>query len=145
MITSLIRRTSYVKKLLQEMKYCREAIHKYERAEAGRRQGPARLRIEGGMPPEQIEQVLAGTKDSPIVKAIEAHLGAMLVRATDRASDRPSETLVQGDRTIAGYSETMRLHDAGIAYGLADLLLELQHLTAHKEEEPKEEARKSAA
>lgn len=148
MLTSLMNRTRHVRELRDELEKARHELRRYslalEREQQLRQRPPARLRIDGGMPQAQIEQVLAGTNGSPIVKAVEAYLGARLVSATDRASDKPSETIVQGDRTIVGYSETMRLHDAGIAFGLGELLLDLQGLTADKEDgDAKEEPKKA--
>lgn len=101
---------------------------------------PARFMLEGGMTDGEIERALAGAEGSPIVRAIMAHIGAKLVRKADDATDAPREMITTAERVIEGYTAEMRLHDAGGASHLAELLGELQALTAAKaaeEEKPK--------
>lgn len=110
-------------------------------AELNKKASPrvARFRLDGGMTEEEIRRTLRGTKDSPIVKAIEAHLGASIVRDSDAATGEPRELIVTPERTLAPYTAEMRLHDAGKASALAALLAELQELTAEGDEEERKQ------
>lgn len=96
---------------------------------------PARITLEGGMGPEAIADVLRGTHALPSVRAIVDHIGAKIVAKADTATDAPRETQTLPDRILAGYSAEMRLHDAGMAAGAAEILSELQELTAAKAED----------
>lgn len=102
----------------------------------------ARLRLEGGMPEEDIEHILQGTFELPIIRATLAHVSAKIIVASDIATDAPREQVTTADRVIPSYTSEMRLHDAGRASAFAELLADLQGLTAAKAEEakPKTEA-----
>lgn len=111
------------------------------RAELAPKPRPARLKLEDEMPPEQIAELLRGTAGLPAVRAILALVKTQLVERCDLATDAPRETIALPDRTLAPYTPEMRLHDAGGAAHLAELLARLQELTAAKEPVPAEEQR----
>lgn len=92
---------------------------------------PARFKVDGGMPEEQIATHLAGTAETPIVRAIMAHLDARIVAQSDVATDAPRDPMPG----VPAYTAEMRLHDAGGAHHLADLKARLQELTAAKQAE----------
>jgi hypothetical protein len=93
----------------------------------------ARIKLEDAMDPELIAQTLAGTHSTGAVKAILAHLGAKLVEKSDLATDRPRDQVREPDRIIEGFSAEQRTHAAGEASGIAEVLGELQQLTAAQE------------
>lgn len=95
----------------------------------------ARFQLAGGMSEEQIERALRGTNGSPIVKAIEAHVSAKIVAASDIATDAPREMIASAERVIPPYTSEMRLHDAGRASAFAEILADLQERTAAAEVE----------
>lgn len=103
---------------------------------------PARITIEGAMEEEQVKRALAGTHGTPAVKAILALVSHRMVAACDTATDEPRETQILPDRVIVGYTSENRLHDAGRASALGDLVRELQAFTADApvEGEEKKEA-----
>lgn len=160
MITALLRRTPYCRRLenkliaasIQRDAAVDEAKHRKEMHKQAEVQvsdllrllakqspsRPARFKLEDAMPEDQIERHLGGTADSAVVKAIVAAIGTRIVRLSDQATDAPRETITQGERVIAGYTGEMRLHDAGGASALAELLRSLQTLTAHADEESTE-------
>lgn len=92
---------------------------------------PARFKLEGGLPEEEIAQRLGGTGKTPVMQAVVAHLGKKVVILCDRATDapRPAMTMSNG-ATLAPFTEQERLHYAGQAAGVAEILAELQELTA---------------
>lgn len=92
----------------------------------------ARLRLEGGMSVEDIERTLGGTKSSPAVKAIEALISTRLVEASDKSNDEPREAVMLPGQVITGFTTEMRTHAAGGAWALANLLQEIQELTASR-------------
>jgi hypothetical protein len=100
---------------------------------------PARFALEGGMSEEMIGQLLRGTEKLPQVRAIVALLSAEIVLLSDRATDAPREAVQLPDRTIAPYTEQMRLHDAGGASHVARILARVQELAVARDE-PKQEA-----
>ena len=112
-----------------------EAQHALELARAVGSRLPARLRLEQALSPELIEQYLAGTDQTAPVRAVLAHVAAKLVLATDEATGRPQVMLRFPDRTVAPYTTDDRMYDSGRAGGLAELLGELQAMTAAKEEQ----------
>lgn len=95
---------------------------------------PARLRIEGGMTPEQVQAALAGHRDVPAIKAVLDHVSHLVVQAADLATDEPRDPVREPDRLIQGFNAEQRTHAAGRACALAELLADLQRLTAAKEE-----------
>lgn len=111
------------------------------RAELTPKPRPARLKLEDEMPPEQLAELLRGTAGLPAVRAVLALVKTQLVELSDRATDAPRETIALPDRTLAPYTAEMRLHDAGGAAHLAELLSRLQDLTAAREPAPAEEQR----
>lgn len=113
----------------------RDAAHALELARAVAPQLPARLRLEQSLSSELIEQFLAGTDQIAPVRAVLAHVAAKLVAATDEATGRPQVMLRYPDRTVAPYTAEDRLYDSGRAGGLAELLSELQAMTAAKEQD----------
>ncbi len=134
MINTLLEKTSLVQGLrfelrilATELKLAREELHQ----KAPR---PARFKLEAALGPEAIALHLAGTDHQPAIKAIMAHVGAKVVEASDRATDEPRETVSEGGRIIMGYSEEKRLYDSGRASAFAEILTDLQALTAMVEE-----------
>ena len=100
------------------------------RSKTRARTGPCHIRLADAMSEEQIAQALAGTAESGTVKAIVSHVSTRMVRQLDAATDRPS----------AGFTADQRLHESGGASTLAELLRDLQGLTAPREIEEKKAA-----
>lgn len=95
---------------------------------------PARLELEAKMSPEEIERTLRGSASSPIVKAILTIITARMCEDSDRATDRPAVLVVSHDRITLPYTAEDRLHDAGRASSLGDLLGFLQEATKATDE-----------
>lgn len=112
---------------------------KFEKATALR--SPARFKLEGGMPAEQIAHRLAGQEKAPVIEAIVAHLSIKIVELSDKATDAPRgpETLRDG-RVLAAFTESERLHFSGQASGVAEVLANLQEMTAPQAETAEQEA-----
>lgn len=89
----------------------------------------ARILLAGGMSEPAIAEQLRGTESTPTVKAICAHLSSKIILLSDRATDAPRTTCQVKGETIAGYSAEERLHDAGGASYLAEVLGEIQDMT----------------
>jgi septal ring factor EnvC (AmiA/AmiB activator) len=106
-------------------------------AETRRKTAPrvARLRLEGLLPPEQVQAALANHRTDAVVRAVLDHVARLMVEASDLASDEPRETIATPERIIQGFNSDQRLHAAGKACALAELLADLQRLTAAKDEE----------
>ncbi len=94
------------------------------------RTGPCHIRLADAMTEEQIAQVLAGTAESGAVKAILSHVSTKMVRQLDAATDRPSAVV----------TSEVRVYESGGGAVLAELLRELQGLTASREIEEKQAA-----
>lgn len=104
---------------------------------------PARFKLEGAISPAEIAGRLRGAEKTPMIQAVLAHLGAKVVELCDKSTDVPrGETHLRGGEVLPAFTETERLHFCGQAAGVAEILAELQDLTAATEEEPPE---KSAA
>lgn len=106
-----------------------------ERAKRERRWGarPARMIVDKAMTEQAIEELLAGTETSGLMKAVQALITARVVELGDQATDRPRNTIVHRDGSVlAGYSQDERMHDAGGAANLAEMLARLQELAKPK-------------
>lgn len=90
---------------------------------------PARIVAEAVMTDEQIAKALAGSHESPPIKAVVAKMQARVVALSDRATDAPHGPIVTREGTIPAFTEEERLYLAGQASGVAELLGELQELT----------------
>ena len=90
---------------------------------------PAKMESVGPMTEEAVAEALVGTETSQMVKAINAKITAKIVDLSDRATDAPRETMLIRGETVTGYTADQRMHDAGGAAHLADLLAELQEMT----------------
>lgn len=101
---------------------------------AATRRRPAKMVSTGLMDEASIAEALRGTAPTATVRAIEALLTQRLIDLSDIATDRPRSTLQLPDKTIPGYTMEERLHDAGGAAHMADILARLQELTKAKEE-----------
>lgn len=100
---------------------------------------PARFKLEGGMSPEQIGERLRGQEKSQVILAIVAHLSAKIVDLADKSTDAPrGATHLRNGDVLPAFTETERLHFCGQAAGAAEVLAELQELTAAGEEEQTE-------
>ena len=86
------------------------------------------------MTPVQVEAALAGHRDIPAVKAVLDHVSRLVVEAADAATDEPRDPVREPDRLIQGFNAEQRTHAAGRACALAELLADLQRLTAAAEE-----------
>lgn len=104
-----------------------------------RRPRPARFKLEGGMAPAQIAESLAGQRGTPAVKAIEALLANKVIELSDKATDAPHGAYATAEGTVPAFGADERLHFAGGASAVAELLAELQELVKPNEE-PKKEA-----
>jgi hypothetical protein len=128
-------------RLEAQLEGARAAVAASEAALAeAQRPRAARIKLEDAMDPEKIAQTLAGTHGTGAVKAILAHLSAKLVEKSDLSTERPREQVREPDRIIEGFSAEQRTHAAGEASGIAEVLGELQELTAAHETPTKEAA-----
>lgn len=98
---------------------------------------PARFRLEGGLSEELIAARLRGTQKSGVIEAVLAHIAAKVVGLSDRATDSPYGERVTAEGVTPAFTADERLHLAGQAAGVAEILRELQELTAPEEEEKK--------
>lgn len=94
---------------------------------------PARIAIAAEMTDAQIEDRLAGTHTTEPVKAILAKIGGRVIELADRSTDAPRGERQTRDGTIPAFTGEDRLHVAGGAAALAELLGELQALTKDRE------------
>lgn len=101
---------------------------------------PARFALHGGMTEDAIAEQLHGTEKMPMMLAVVAHISAEIVRLADVSTDAPRDPVVLPDRIIPGYSAEQRLHDAGGASHLAELLEKLQELSRPVPQEGKQTA-----
>lgn len=101
---------------------------------------PARFKLEGNMAPEQIEELLAGTRGLPAIKAVEALISAKIIELSDKSTDAPHGAYATPEGTVPAFGPEERLHLAGGADATALLLAELQELI-----KPKEQAKPEAA
>ena len=90
------------------------------------RNKPVRIQWDDAMPEEQVTQTLAGTAGTATIKAVRSLVGSRMVVRLDASATPPGER----------YDAETRLHDAGGASALADLLRDLDSLTAAQKEEP---------
>lgn len=134
MLNTWLEKTRLVRGLRSEIRMLFGQLDKARAELRAKTPRPARFRLEGGMTEETIEMHLAGTEHQPTVKAILARIGARVVRASDQATDEPRETVVVDGRTLPGYSEEMRLYDSGRTSAFAEMLADLQQLTAPRPE-----------
>lgn len=94
---------------------------------------PRRIVLETAMSREEIERVLGGTDGSPQMRAVVALVTQALVDASDRATGAPVEPAVVGNQIYSGFTPEMRTYAAGGAEALANILAELQAITAERE------------
>jgi hypothetical protein len=100
----------------------------------------ARLAVDGGMTAESISEALAGTLETPIMKAVLSVVNQKVVELCDRATDAPRQQIVLPDRIIPGYGSEERMHDAGGAAHTAAVLEMLQDLSRPKDEKQEAQA-----
>lgn len=107
-----------------------------------RRLKPAPARFVAGvdMTEAQIADRLAGTENAPPVKAIMSKIGSKVIELSDRATDAPRSELVTRDGIVPAFTADERLHLAGGAAHLAELLRDLESLTKPRKVETPSEA-----
>jgi len=107
------------------------------RAAARGHRPTAKIALADQMTPDQIEARLAGTAGREEIKAVFAYLSAELVRRSDLATNPPSPALVQRDGAlIPAFDNEARLHTAGGADALADVLRVLQYFARERDDAP---------
>lgn len=117
-----------------------ELARKIEDLEARR---PARIENAAEMTEEQIAERLAGTENSPPVKAVLAKIGAKVIALSDQATDAPRGEIVTREGVIPAFTNDDRLHLAGGAAHLAELLRDLQALAKPRSVETPTEVAKA--
>lgn len=131
MITYLLNQLPLVKRLREQLLQTREAFRRELEKNMKR---PARLTVIGLMSDLAIEENLAGTETNSVMRSVCAIINAKIVELSDLATDRPRQNMDRPEGSVEGYSMDERLHDAGGAAHLADLLAKLQELSKPKEQ-----------
>lgn len=144
MLNRIIQNLSVVKSLnlkvmIEESKVrCLQNELEAERAKHQIR--PARIVVQAGLSEDAIASMLNGTETLPVNRAITGLLTAKIIELSDTATDRPRPTIQLADQVVQGYTTEERLHDAGGASHLADMLARIQELSKPKELEKIEAA-----
>jgi hypothetical protein len=110
-------------KLTALEKECEQAYIRIGRMECDQR--PARFRLDGGMPEEEIAERLAGTAETPVIQAIVAELDRKIIQMSDRATGAPSDI----------NTPELRTYEAGGANAIAEFKSRIADLTATREEQ----------
>lgn len=88
----------------------------------------ARIKLEGGLPYEEIVRRLRGTEQVPIVQAIAALLDAKIVEMCDRGTNPPS----------ASFTQELRTYEGGGANAISEFKVALDEMTGAATEEHSE-------
>jgi hypothetical protein len=101
---------------------------------------PAHVAIAAELTEEQIADRLAGTHASEPIKAVLAKIAAQIITLSDRATDAPRGEIHTREGNIPAFTNDDRLHVAGGAAYLAELLRDLQQLVRPRTIETAKEA-----